>query len=369
MANQQGNGRNVAVPDENRPSWRPEDDNGPRNRRNIDEDDRYMRDRDDDRYQRGGYWEDRSTRDREEGYRSTERYGMGQSGYGAGRYDEDRDYRSRNLSYPPHMEERARERGGDERWQGRGGPRWSDRDYDRRSEYERRGRSGYGHGEYEPSGGGGYLGQSGQQMGWGNEGYGPEYRPQGGSYGGYGNYQQQPSQYGGRGVQNQGGMYGQGGYDEGMHGQGGMQHRYGSQGYQGWGQGAGGSRPQGMGYGQQGMQGREGMRWQSHRGKGPQGYTRSDERIREAVCEALTEDHNVDATHIDVTVRNGEVILAGTVEDRMQKRMAEDTVEQIAGVKDVQNQIRVASEKTRQASSNGTSGQAESSTGDKRHRA
>jgi hypothetical protein len=83
MANQQGNGRNVAVPDENRPSWRPEDDNGPRSRRNMEDDDRYMRDRDenramrdrdDDRYQRGGYWDDRSSRwGREEGLRSTER--------------------------------------------------------------------------------------------------------------------------------------------------------------------------------------------------------------------------------------------------------------------------------------------------------
>ena len=30
MANNQGNGRNVATPDENRPSWRPEDENGQR---------------------------------------------------------------------------------------------------------------------------------------------------------------------------------------------------------------------------------------------------------------------------------------------------------------------------------------------------
>src|SRR6185369_1990030 len=99
-----------------------------------------------------------------------------------------------------------------------------------------------------------------------------------------------------------------------------------------------------MGYGQQGMQGREGMR-QSHRGKGPSGFMRSDDRIREMVCEALENDHNVDATNIEVTVKSGEVMLSGTVDDRMQKRMAEDCVEQVGGVKDVQNQIRIATQR------------------------
>lgn len=79
----------------------------------------------------------------------------------------------------------------------------------------------------------------------------------------------------------------------------------------------------------------------SHRGKGPAGYTRSDERIRELVCDALTDDHYVDATNIEVTVRSGEVILSGTVDDRVQKRMAEACVERIGGVKDVQNQLRI----------------------------
>jgi len=37
----------------------------------------------------------------------------------------------------------------------------------------------------------------------------------------------------------------------------------------------------------------------------------------------------------------GEVTLTGTVEDRNQKRMAEDCINQIRGVKDVHNQLRV----------------------------
>src|SRR5215218_9131527 len=94
MANQ--NGRNAAMPDENRPSWRPQDEGGQRSRR--DDDERYMsRDRDDDRY---SSWEDRSSRYGDQGDRmSSERYGQGQSGYGSGRYEEDRSFGSRNLGY------------------------------------------------------------------------------------------------------------------------------------------------------------------------------------------------------------------------------------------------------------------------------
>jgi osmotically-inducible protein OsmY len=200
--------------------------------------------------------------------------------------------------------------------------------------------------------------QGGPSDRYGRQGYGQQ---------GYG---QQGSQYGGRGMQGQGGLYGQGGYNEGMYGQGGMQNRYGSQGYQGYSQG-----DQSFG-GQQGY-GQQGFGQQSHRGKGPAGYMRSDERIRELVCEALSDDHNVDATNIDVTVKNGEVVLSGTVEDRNQKRMAEDVVERLPGVKDVQNQIRVASDRkasgkeAKDTSSTTTSGdKSETSTAsDKRHRA
>ncbi|HEY0140765.1 MAG TPA: BON domain-containing protein [Thermoanaerobaculia bacterium] len=80
---------------------------------------------------------------------------------------------------------------------------------------------------------------------------------------------------------------------------------------------------------------------QSHRGKGPKNYQRSDERIREDVCERLAMDHDVDASEIEVTVNGGTVTLTGSVPDRRAKRLAEDISESIHGVKDVENQIRV----------------------------
>lgn len=76
-------------------------------------------------------------------------------------------------------------------------------------------------------------------------------------------------------------------------------------------------------------------------GRGPKNWARSDERIREDVCECLTYHPNVDASEIDVIVKDGEVTLAGTVHDRGSKRLAEDIVEDVRGVKDVHNQLRV----------------------------
>lgn len=83
------------------------------------------------------------------------------------------------------------------------------------------------------------------------------------------------------------------------------------------------------------------IRAQSFRGVGPAGYQRSDERIRERVCDALTDDHHVDASHIKVEVKGGEVTLTGYVSDREAKRCAERCVEDLGGVKEVINNLRV----------------------------
>lgn len=77
----------------------------------------------------------------------------------------------------------------------------------------------------------------------------------------------------------------------------------------------------------------------SHRGKGPRGYTRSDERVFEDVCEALFLSPNVDASDIEVKVKEGIVYLHGNVDRRESKRFAELAIENISGVHDVQNQL------------------------------
>jgi osmotically-inducible protein OsmY len=78
-----------------------------------------------------------------------------------------------------------------------------------------------------------------------------------------------------------------------------------------------------------------------HRGKGPKGYQRADERIKEDISDRLTEEWNVDASDLTVTVENGDVILSGFVKDRFQKRRAADIAEEVSGVKNVENRIRI----------------------------
>jgi hypothetical protein len=79
----------------------------------------------------------------------------------------------------------------------------------------------------------------------------------------------------------------------------------------------------------------------SHRGRGPEGYRRSDERIAEDVHERLTDDPWVDASRIRVAVSGGEVTLSGVVSERDAKHRAEHIVEAISGVGHVQNDLRI----------------------------
>lgn len=80
-----------------------------------------------------------------------------------------------------------------------------------------------------------------------------------------------------------------------------------------------------------------------HAGVGPRGYRRSDERIREDACEALSEDPYLDASNIEVTVEDGELTLSGSVTSRAEKRRAEDLVDAVRGVRDVHNRIEILS--------------------------
>ena len=77
------------------------------------------------------------------------------------------------------------------------------------------------------------------------------------------------------------------------------------------------------------------------RGRGPKGYRRSDERIREDVNDRLGDDYYIDASDIEVMVSNSEVTLTGTVPTRNDKRRAEDIAEGVSGVTNVENRLRV----------------------------
>lgn len=84
----------------------------------------------------------------------------------------------------------------------------------------------------------------------------------------------------------------------------------------------------------------------SNKGKGPRGYRRSDERIAEDVNDRLSDDPVIDASDIEVKVENCNVILNGMVESREEKHRAEAIVENVSGVANVENRLRVSNVKS-----------------------
>lgn len=258
--------------------------------------------------------------------------------------------------------DRYRDPGHEERdWRG---SEWRDRDLERERERYRRqvGGAGLGYGregrerEYEGSeygrpgreefgreGHGGDWGRSASR--YGHEGYGGGWRREDYEPRGYGRGLSE--EYTGYGVGRGGGAYTGGGY--------GAAER--------WGYGRAGYSSEDYGRGREGYRGREERgfwdraadevaswfgdegaeqrRQQDHRGRGPRGYTRSDDRIREDVNDRLADDPYVDASEIEVSVSGGEVTLSGTVDQRNARRRAEDIAERVSGVKYVQNNLRV----------------------------
>lgn len=79
-----------------------------------------------------------------------------------------------------------------------------------------------------------------------------------------------------------------------------------------------------------------------HSGKGPKGWKMSDERILEELSFALFHHSDLDASEIEVSVKDGVVSLRGLVQDRYSKKEAEYTVEEIPGVIDVVNELKLA---------------------------
>lgn len=81
---------------------------------------------------------------------------------------------------------------------------------------------------------------------------------------------------------------------------------------------------------------------QSQRGKGPKGYRRSDERIKDEVCERLADDWMVNPSDVSVEVRDGVVTLEGSAQSRQMKHRIEDIADSVSGVEDIQNRIGIS---------------------------
>ena len=85
------------------------------------------------------------------------------------------------------------------------------------------------------------------------------------------------------------------------------------------------------------------------RGRGPQGYVRPDERIRDDIIDRLTDDDDIDASQILLMIEEGVVTLTGNVPERGMKHRAEDIAAEASGVREVRNEIRVDTARPRSA--------------------
>lgn len=72
-----------------------------------------------------------------------------------------------------------------------------------------------------------------------------------------------------------------------------------------------------------------------------------DEEILKTILERLSSDSDVDASDIQVSVRGGRVVLAGTVQSDQVRRDAEAIAGNTRGVREVENRLKVEDEGTR----------------------
>ena len=71
------------------------------------------------------------------------------------------------------------------------------------------------------------------------------------------------------------------------------------------------------------------------------GGASGSERIGDEINERLTAHGLIDATDVECRVVNGEVTLVGFVDSRAAKRAAGDLAEDVYGVREVHNELRV----------------------------
>jgi len=186
---------------------------------------------------------------------------------------------------------------------------------------------------------------SSRQGNWGQRNYGGYGNSTNRGYGNYGDYNREnrsgESSYsnryqyptGFRSMENYGDDR-QRGYESGN-------DRYGQQGERGWWDRASDEVASWFGDDEARRRRRSDERTQQFRGRGPKNYRRSDERIKEDINDRLSDDHFLDASDIEVSVSSTEVTLTGSVNSRTDKRRAEDIAEQVSGVTNVENRLRV----------------------------
>lgn len=75
-------------------------------------------------------------------------------------------------------------------------------------------------------------------------------------------------------------------------------------------------------------------------------YNDAGDPTGQEVASRLTQHGQVDASNIEITIDDGEVLLEGTVDSEETKRLAQEALESIGGVKIVQNSLQVQADRS-----------------------
>ncbi len=76
-------------------------------------------------------------------------------------------------------------------------------------------------------------------------------------------------------------------------------------------------------------------------GFGPKGYKRSDQKLKDEASLLLNQDPILDSSNINIEVFNNVIYLRGFVDSRKDKKRAELLIEDIFGIEDIQNQLKI----------------------------
>ncbi|KQY51281.1 BON domain-containing protein [Lysobacter sp. Root494] len=93
-------------------------------------------------------------------------------------------------------------------------------------------------------------------------------------------------------------------------------------------------------YSPRGQDARTGRPRGGQRGRGPRNEVRPDASIADDIYQRLTDDEELDAGEILLSVEDGFVTLTGEVPEKAMKRRAEDVAALARGVRDIRNCIR-----------------------------
>lgn len=78
-----------------------------------------------------------------------------------------------------------------------------------------------------------------------------------------------------------------------------------------------------------------------HSQRGPEGYRRSDERIREIITDMIQTDPAIDSRDLDIKVHEGRVRLTGYIPDADAEKRISAVIQRVPGIKEIESELKI----------------------------